>query len=80
VDPVGIIDHYLCHCHGLRPTVHELNFHHTRFRQANALDRELLDRRKALTKNSHRADFEKYRDQACEQHEWREPLEPQRPG
>ena len=70
VNPVGVVHHYLRHRNRLGPTVYKLDFHHSVFRQPNALDRELLNRRKALTKDPDRADSEEYRNQAGEQHQW----------
>jgi hypothetical protein len=79
MNPVGIVHHHLCHRNGLGPAVHELDFHDPVFRQPNALDRELLHGRKALTKNPDRADLEEHRDEGCKQYQWGEPLEPQWP-
>jgi hypothetical protein len=79
MNPVGIVHHYLSHSNGLGSTIHELDFHHPVFWQANALDRELLHWRKALMENANRADFEEHRDQGCEQYQRREALEPQWP-
>ena len=63
---------------GSGPTVDDLNFHHTVRRQPNPLYRELLHRREALAEDADRPDPEEQRHQGREQHQRREPLEPER--
>ena len=76
--PVGIVHHHLGDGDRLRPAVHHLNFHHPVRRQPNPLDRQLFHRREALAEDADRSDPEEHGDQGREQHQRREPLEPER--